>query len=975
MDPITNPDDSPFRNLDLWCDWNGDVTDPVSIKVSLEVSGRPNLNLPILNVQSPNVVKGPARIIRLKPDCDRCEAHPSPLEVNDAPSGFDDDATEIYTATNRVASDSRSVHFQGKSSGEDAPLVSEEDGPTHQTGVYATTQNGVPDSSQCASYTTASIFQSSNSESQDSPNPRKRSAETASLPDSISADDECDGTRPNPSKSNTKSSKPSSKIARSHSKKGSFIPVSIQRASSRAGSSATSERVEFVRSLTPSPEAAPTGSESKSLPAVLRSTVVENVPDEGTPPWHSPETPPNKIDLGVNEPSNKASLHQWSCDRMSTRACQGSFSSTEESDDETDDPLLSDCTGTSSQLVHQICPHRPPTQPSINDIAERDVPTLVMDNRILYLQTSPTVYPEVYEIGLWLKVRLQKGKSNDWWELIINGLPRLAQFESGYFYIRTPPGQGMEFVTSPFKRHTLVESCLMSQFESGKSLVVPLRRCSAEDFGYLKDYKVNAVIKSEIEETRDPSSWLVKYNAVCSIDLINRSFWAKQCKFYLYVHGGPEGEFDAVLDAERPLIKDIRLEQAPGGRIGVSKIHVTSIPGALNMFKVCWEITLPREDAFTWLPWIKSTHRNLDAEDSLRREYESLDPMNHYDDVLDSPRVISSCKDFCSRHDVPCSCEHRDKKVTFAEAEDLDFSPCADLPDYEEVQSGDITPNLLRPLATEPQDPIPPFPADESPGLFDPIATDSQEPILSARAHGKRGMITENLPSVYPHINTVFASPAVCRDNPYSAYQFLEMPRFPNSYAPERYPSDVLSRLARNQVPETRVRELEAQETEAPETQRNQLPELQLPEPYVPASTAPEMSITKPKLRYVGSVLSSLVYLIKNFLKFIILAASIHYWSVHIRPDSVTFHSPGPYNHAAAFHPMRHERDPHYTEPVKGTESDLPELLFQPTPLPSESESSELKQSADDVFVNSTPILLRDRLDYFLGWRGPIARE
>lgn len=30
--------ESPFSNLDVWCDWNGDLKDPVEVTLSVEVS-------------------------------------------------------------------------------------------------------------------------------------------------------------------------------------------------------------------------------------------------------------------------------------------------------------------------------------------------------------------------------------------------------------------------------------------------------------------------------------------------------------------------------------------------------------------------------------------------------------------------------------------------------------------------------------------------------------------------------------------------------------------------------------------------------------------------------------------------------------------------------------------------------------------------------------------------------------------------
>lgn len=46
MEPIIDHDDSPFSNLDLWCDWNGNPEDSVSIKISMEVISKQKSDYP-----------------------------------------------------------------------------------------------------------------------------------------------------------------------------------------------------------------------------------------------------------------------------------------------------------------------------------------------------------------------------------------------------------------------------------------------------------------------------------------------------------------------------------------------------------------------------------------------------------------------------------------------------------------------------------------------------------------------------------------------------------------------------------------------------------------------------------------------------------------------------------------------------------------------------------------------------------------
>ncbi|KGO51701.1 hypothetical protein PEX2_008180 [Penicillium expansum] len=617
MEATMEPHDSPLRNLDLWCDWSGFPEEPVSITIAMELQtyGHPNLILPILNVQSPNTVKTPSWVIRLKPDSTQYDTD-TPPEKEARRSGHEDsDETEKYPANNGSVPDSGSIVVH------DGPYDDDTQGVSRPTvdisGMYTQVDSLRSPASSDPRKSQVNSLGSPNSYS------RKRSAKAASLPDSIPPDDEYQGTRHKlmmtkidplaelePMSQDTSTLENVGSSTSLHRRSDSLDEISV-----------APESIPLPQDSTPGLVPVSPCATSEHLSLNEKEVTVDNIPEPD-------ETNISKIDLSGTEPLTEANLLHRNYDTLSTRGCNGSLSDTEDNDREKEDLLLSLESIGSPSFFSCSGFHGPPLYPtSAETIENHKKPKLILDNDILYVQAPPNVYSATYQIAIALKVRLQKGKSRDWWELVVSGLPRLAQFESGYLYFRTPPGQGMEFMTSSFKRHTLVESCLMAQFYGGKSLVVPFRKCNAEYYGQLKDYKVNTVIRAEVADANDPSSYLIKYNAVCSVDLINHNFWAEKCKFNLIVHGGPEGEFNAMFAAKKPVINSVRLQPAPDSMgIGLSRINIISVPQALEMFIVSWEVTLPRGKAVTWLPWVKTTLSYNDAETILQEDYMIFGP-------------------------------------------------------------------------------------------------------------------------------------------------------------------------------------------------------------------------------------------------------------------------------------------------------------------------------------------------------------
>lgn len=844
--------------------------------------------------------------------------NPSELEGLESSPCFGDD-TKLHSTTDRATSDSGSVVVHDGMR-DDGPAMSHGDSSIpHQDDIDTTAQDDASNIPQTASRGTVSIstyIQVGSSDSTTSPNPRKRSAKAASLPDSIAPDDEYNGTRhelamtkietpPRAKPSSQATSTPRkastpSKISKL-SKASSFIPISTRRSVSLDKPNTTSEITPVVGNLASDFKTDFLGVEAEPLPMDSKEEMVESVPDENTPPWHSPETPPKAFELSGTEPLTEAKFQQRSYDTESMRVRNGSIPDTEGSYKEQDNPIFSfDSLGSSPNFLSQDSNQLLQTQTDLPHLSstehKRHEPRLILSNGILYLQTPPSVYRTTYQIGILLKIRLQKGKSNGWWELVVSGLPRLAQFESGYLYFRTPAGQGMEFVTSSYKRHTLVESCLMAQFDGGKILVAPLRKCSAECYGYLKNYKVNAVVQAEVTETEDPSSYLVNYNAVCSVDLINHNFWAEKCKFYLYVYGGPDGEFDGVLDAEKPLINVLPLDTVPYGRVGLARINITSIPQALGMLMVTWKVDLPRSKAVTWLPWIKGTFNSQDAESVLRQDYALLDVRCHHL-PLKHQKIVTL-------YQTPCS---QPKAIRQSEPEY--FKPPA---------TENLTSNPLLQEGTCVHD----YGSDKDP---------------SADNLAHKSTMTES---------PVTETPAPCLPGQNVQRNKLEVAG---------------NTMAKVSAPKLMI--LENPVAESP----------------VPKSTLTKISIAKPtKSHSTGCMLWSLWLLIKFLFGFLALLASVHtiYWSYQLRDcgfrfDPVTLYASCPHKNMCLYnHSMVDAENLIYAKPEIRMDTAMAELDLQP-----ELIQTEIAQSADTTHAKITPVPLRDRIDYFLGWRGPIMRE
>ena len=542
----------------------------------------------------PHVVTGPSRFIYLKN-----RQTPDPVSgVNDSESG----SVLIHDACSKDAPAESPAGDPAKNT------ISHQDGKSAPRNTFGHNDN----------VNNLGMYTQVDSNWASSPKSRKRSARAASLPDSIPPDDEPIGNRRKLMM--TEVGLQSHPLLDAPVKNADFssIPLPVSRPTGVKddfGSTEFSKGYSQARaSLSlPSNFSQAFGSTFKGFGSTERSPAAnaeegtaDSLPDYETPVL-SPETSPSKYKSTVDANRlTQENLSMQDRDNLSEslRACNGSLVDSADSYKEEDLPL---------SFEMQIDNHEP---------------KLVLEDGIVYFRTPSNIYPMEYHICVTFEVILRKGKSTDWWELDVRGLPQLASSESGYLYFRTNPGQGMEYCTSPFKRNTVVENCLMAQFTAGKNLVIPFRKCSAKDYGFINDYKITSRIHCRVFET--PSGLNFDYLAICSINLINHNFWSERCSFRLYLHGGPEGKYIGPFVEKPPSTQTstaacVTLPLDSNGTVGVSRLELTCSAAALKLFSLHWTVVAPREKDMV-VPYITETE-NIEAETNLENQFMRVDPM------------------------------------------------------------------------------------------------------------------------------------------------------------------------------------------------------------------------------------------------------------------------------------------------------------------------------------------------------------
>ncbi|OQE25549.1 hypothetical protein PENSTE_c006G00682 [Penicillium steckii] len=245
-------------------------------------------------------------------------------------------------------------------------------------------------------------------------------------------------------------------------------------------------------------------------------------------------------------------------------------------------------------------------------------PLLYFTGGKLYISSPNNVEASTYVANITLSVPLQEGRPG-WYELVVPGLPRLAPQEHGYVFFFVPLGYGMEFRTLHLRRYSLVEGCLMAQMLISNRIVIPLRVCDSNFFGYLKDFNVVQAIRADIvqtpEDEADEHFRLVRYRATCSVKLVQADFWADRCGFWLYIHGGPDDEFFCPMQSGS--FQEIHLDSS-AGRVGVTKVEVLCGRSNLEKFAITWEVKQVK-DSPIWMPRIRASC-SYELEDELEDE-------------------------------------------------------------------------------------------------------------------------------------------------------------------------------------------------------------------------------------------------------------------------------------------------------------------------------------------------------------------
>ncbi|KAJ5195406.1 uncharacterized protein N7498_008844 [Penicillium cinerascens] len=608
---------SPFSNLDLWCDWSGEPNDPVEVVVSVEVWCTPYNHLPVLNTRTSSameIVKYGINLKEAKPE--KAESVSGGLRTREPPIEIRE-VREPSTPADQVDTEDADLPD------EYTPSVYSDPDSTILRSASQVQDSGSPD----PFYTR--LLAVDDETPLASPNPRKRTAKAASLPDSVTDSERsyggskhkaltADSMKQIGSSTSKHSTKPSL-IPRPVSSLGHFgrevtnntLPVSMDYRSAL---------VEGYRRLEAS---FPLGVGKENDP------IGRNSAERNRSNAPSPETP--RVSLGRVERTGENRPLQ-DCESFSTDVSQGSPPDMSLLSSSLDSPTSLDNADSSGGVHLQQCdlPQRS-SFPEPNHTPDTG-PCLILTDGIFHVRTPIDMKPAAYEVSITISLPLQKGRPRGWWELIVPGLPRLARNEHGYVYFRTPPGQGMEFRTTHFKRYSLVESCLMAQFLIPSKLVLSLRPCESRFYGFLKDFKVTQAIRAEVVADEDKESLfhVIKYRAVCSIDLIQRDFWAESCGFHVWIHGGPEGEYLCHLPKERRRFQTIRLNASAPELIGVSELQIICNPTHLGMFVLAWEAKVPRQKSAMWMPRIKASLDKADIEEGLQAEFE----------VAESPKML-----------------------------------------------------------------------------------------------------------------------------------------------------------------------------------------------------------------------------------------------------------------------------------------------------------------------------------------------
>lgn len=631
------PLDSPFSNLDVWCDWCGDVDAPVEVTVSVEVSKTatrgqqklttisdqvwctPNSQISVLNAQPASIVE----IVEydLKPKTVKAE--------QDADNGDAMEDTPVDNDEKVPVSPTEHATYQET---EYASSLTDVETPSNSGSVIirSLAPDVQPDSTPCSRLSSSLWADLTNYESPSSSLiPRKRGVDSASLPSSVSDSERTYGGHKHRIKQPSES--PLSSSLSGLPKRQSHIPRPVRRPGH-----VRSESIITASSLSPKSTCVLERDFERFEGLKSTSEKLENVDQtrevRSATEISCPVTPKSTGSLPAVVEGKMAGLYLERLSKLSTAVSRSS---------PCDMSALSSETGSPFSEVNSE--NSPPEEVTIVQRSEpillpesANTPLLEFVDGLFSIQCPFNLKPAAYEVSITLRVRLQKGCPRGWWELVLSGLPHLSSMDHGYVYFRTPSDQGIEFRTTPFKRHTLVEGCLMAQFLVPTKVVIPFRLCDAQFYGVVKDFKVTQTIGLlGVGDGVNGNLSIARYVAIFSIKLIQRDISSKECAIFVYVHGGPPGQFSCRLEPTQKL-PVIMLNSGHAARSGVCEVQIRASPSNLETFVMKWSVIVPRAMKGAWVPHIKATNDHI-GEDLLQDRFQS-DLLNAKD--FDSCEIV-----------------------------------------------------------------------------------------------------------------------------------------------------------------------------------------------------------------------------------------------------------------------------------------------------------------------------------------------
>lgn len=230
-------------------------------------------------------------------------------------------------------------------------------------------------------------------------------------------------------------------------------------------------------------------------------------------------------------------------------------------------------------------------------------PQFVLEDGILLIKNSYNVRRATYKLAITVSVTLVTGGFNEWFDLVIPGLPSLNGDDRGYFLFQMPERFGLEFDTTNLQRYDMVENCFFAEFTDPEDFVVPFRACDPRFYGVVKDFTLDQEIRSvhTVNNVLGEEHLCVRYSMICSVKLRNHCFWSERCCILLDLDGGPKGSFRCQLQP-RGGLQTARLENRRRDPIGVSYLKIICCPKDLEMFCLSWETCIPGKRALNWLP-------------------------------------------------------------------------------------------------------------------------------------------------------------------------------------------------------------------------------------------------------------------------------------------------------------------------------------------------------------------------------------